>query len=63
MTDTIYAGHGQKSLTCETTPAGVSFLYVNIAGESHLISLTPDERRSLSEALLLPGQTREIATY
>lgn len=60
---TVFAGHGQKSLTCEVTPAGVTFLHVNNGGEQVLITLTPEEKARLADALFRPGFTTEIVTY
>jgi hypothetical protein len=59
----VFAGHGEKSLTVEVTPAGLAYLHINAAGRKTLVTLTVPEKQALAQALFEPGTTTEIANY
>lgn len=66
--DGTFAGHGNKSLTVETTPAGYVNLYakrVDAEGMTRRVTLTltPSEALALAAAVTSPGTTSEITTY
>lgn len=60
----VFAGHRQKSLTVHVSSSGLAELVVTVGDVVTRITLTPDEKGRLTQALYSPGSRPvEVTTY